>query len=67
MRIMKSLLLAITAITQLVGTIFIFISLEIALTLFIIYGVAFASLIATLVVERIKEKKEEEDNDYRDY
>jgi len=67
MRILKPLLLAIAVIAQLTGVVYLFIHIETAIMLFIVYGAAFVLLIGVLVKERLKEKKEEEDHDYRDY
>jgi membrane protein implicated in regulation of membrane protease activity len=64
---LKYSLLVIAFIGQIAGIAFLFIHIKTAVTFFIIYAVAFVLLMAWLVKERLDEKKEEEDNDYRDY
>jgi membrane protein implicated in regulation of membrane protease activity len=64
---LKYSLLVIVFIGQIAGITFLFIHIKTAVTFFIIYAVAFVLLMAWLVKERLDEKKEEEDNDYRDY
>lgn len=64
---LKQLFLFLTVIGQLAGIIMLFINIKIAIILFIVYGLACIAIFILLIVERIKEKEEEDDNDYRDY
>ncbi|WP_408009380.1 hypothetical protein ACJROX_03420 [Pseudalkalibacillus sp. A8] len=63
----KSLILLLTVVIQGAAVVFLFISLWVSILLFIIYGIAILALFILTVVERIKEKEEEKNNDYSDY
>lgn len=54
-------------ITQVTGIIFLFINIKIALTLFLAYFISIVVLIITFIKIRLDEKKEDDNNDYRDY
>lgn len=64
---LKSLFLLFTALFQGIGIIFLFISIKWAILFFISYGISVVILFSLFIKERLKEKKEEEENDYRDY
>lgn len=58
----------ITAVfTQIIGIIFLFIKMKIALILFVLYFFSLLVLLITFIKSRIDEKREDEKNDYRDY
>ncbi|WP_456276088.1 hypothetical protein [Bacillus sp. AK128] len=65
---MKYILISLLIISQLAGFFFLvqqqFVT---AIICFILNGLALVLLLITLIRDRVKEKKEEEDNDYRDY
>ncbi|MFS0862473.1 hypothetical protein [Fredinandcohnia sp. 179-A 10B2 NHS] len=63
----KYFVLSVAIIGQIVGIIFLFINIEVALTFYAIYMVTILLLFWLLIRERKKEKKEDEENDYRDY
>jgi membrane protein implicated in regulation of membrane protease activity len=67
MQLLKYLLLIIAVVGQITGIVFLFINIKKAAIFFIIFAIAFVLLIALFVKERLKEKKEEDANDYRDY
>ncbi|WP_044748837.1 hypothetical protein [Bacillus alveayuensis] len=67
MQLLKYVLLIIAVIGQITGFVLLFINMKKAVLFFIIYAVSFVLLMALFIMERLKEKKEEEDNDYRDY
>ncbi|WP_226529777.1 hypothetical protein [Metabacillus niabensis] len=54
-------------ITQIVGIIFLFINIKIAIGLFFVYFLSLLVLVITFIKIRIDEKKEDDKNDYRDY
>ncbi|WP_349409446.1 hypothetical protein [Pseudalkalibacillus sp. SCS-8] len=63
----KSFVLLLTVISQGAAIVFLFINFWVSIFLFIVYGLTIVGLFVLLIVERIKEKEEEKDNDYRDY
>ena len=54
-------------ITQITGIIFLFINIKIAIGLFIAYFLSLLVLVITFIKIRIDEKKEDDQNDYRNY
>lgn len=64
---MKNLYLIVGILAQLGGYLFLFIHLVTAVFLFVISFLAFLSIFVYLIIERRKEKKEDEENDYRNY
>ncbi|WP_139367461.1 hypothetical protein [Metabacillus halosaccharovorans] len=54
-------------VTQIVGIIFLFINIKIAIGLFFVYFLSLLVLVITFIKIRIDEKKEDDKNDYRDY
>ncbi|MBM7659989.1 cyanate permease [Bacillus mesophilus] len=65
---MKYFLISLLGISQLAGFFFIFTEhLIIGLVCFGINGAAVLFLILLLIKDRLKEKKEEDENDYSDY
>ncbi|MFT4415872.1 hypothetical protein ACLM5H_18595 [Fredinandcohnia humi] len=65
--IAKYIILSLVIIGQIVGIVFFFINIKAALTFYAIYIVATILLFGILVRERKKEKREDDQNDYRDY
>ncbi|MCF6411255.1 hypothetical protein [Pseudalkalibacillus salsuginis] len=63
----KSFILLLTVFLQGAAIVFLFFNLWVSILLFIIYGIAILALFILTVIERIKEKEEEKNNDYRDY
>ncbi|TKC18121.1 hypothetical protein [Robertmurraya kyonggiensis] len=63
----KQFLILIAVIGQILGIILLFVHMTAAIVSFIIYGLACATLFILLIVERMKEKEEENEHDYRDY
>ncbi|MEQ2529617.1 hypothetical protein WMO40_23375 [Bacillaceae bacterium CLA-AA-H227] len=63
----KQFLILIAVLGQILGIIFLFVHMKAAIVSFIIYGLACATLFILLIVERRKEKQEEDEHDYRDY
>lgn len=61
------LLLLVIAVTQILGIVMLFINLKLAIFIFILYGLAIVALFILLIVNRIKEKEEDDKNDYRNY
>ncbi|MBM7587184.1 membrane protein implicated in regulation of membrane protease activity [Bacillus pakistanensis] len=55
------------AITQITGIIFLFINMTIAIGLFFVYFISLLVLLVVFVKSRMDEKKEDDQNDYRDY
>lgn len=60
-------LIFLIAVTQILGIVMLFINIKLAIFVFIIYGVAIVTLFIILIVNRIKEKEEDDENDYRNY
>ncbi|PMC40266.1 hypothetical protein CJ195_00710 [Bacillus sp. UMB0899] len=54
-------------ITQITGIIFLFINIKVAIGLFIVYFLSLLLLLIMIIKLRIDEKKEDDQNDYRDY
>ncbi len=65
--IAKYIVLMLATVGQIVGIVFLFIDISKALTFYAFYMVAIVLLFALLVWERKREKKEDDENDYRDY
>ncbi len=63
----KQFLILIAVFGQIIGIILLFVHMKTAIVTFIIYGLACATLFILLIVERVKEKEEEDEHDYRDY
>ncbi|WP_449620481.1 hypothetical protein [Robertmurraya sp. Marseille-Q9965] len=63
----KQFLILIAVFGQILGIILLFVHMKTAIVTFIIYGLACATLFILLIVERVKEKEEEDEHDYRDY
>lgn len=63
----KYIVMIAAGIGQIIGIIFIFINLKAALVFYAFYIIAIILLFALLIWERIKEKREDDENDYRDY
>ncbi|MCP8615721.1 hypothetical protein [Salirhabdus salicampi] len=67
MNILKYILFTLCVSAQLLGFVYLFINVKIAVTLILANVVFFIFLIMVFVKERVDEKKEENDDDYRDY
>lgn len=63
----KQFLIFLAVFGQILGIILLFVHIKAAIVSFIIYGLACATLFILLIVERVKEKQEEDEHDYRDY
>ncbi|MBM7604249.1 hypothetical protein FS935_15400 [Metabacillus litoralis] len=58
----------ITAVfTQIIGIIFLFINITIAIGLFLVYFLSLAVLLVAFIKLRLDEKKEDDESDYRNY
>ncbi|APH06094.1 hypothetical protein [Bacillus weihaiensis] len=58
----------ITAVfTQILGIVFLFINITIAIGLFLVYFLSLIILLVVFIKLRMDEKKEDDKNDYRDY
>lgn len=64
---MMQLLLLVVVITQILGIVLLFINVKAAIFTFIVYGLAILAVFILLIVNRIKEKEEDDENDYRNY
>ncbi|MCA1030827.1 hypothetical protein LCL95_07335 [Bacillus timonensis] len=64
---LKYYMLSVASVGQIIGIIFLFINLKIALVFYLTYIFAIGLLGYLLLRERLNEKKEDEENDYRDY
>ncbi|WP_077211078.1 hypothetical protein [Bacillus dakarensis] len=64
---LKQMLLMMIVIGQLLGIVMLFINIKIAIFVFIVYGLAMLGIFIVLIVERLKEKEEDDENDYRNY
>ncbi len=63
----KSVILLLTVVSQGAAIIFLFINFWVSIMLFLLYGGAMLVLFILLIIERIREKEEEDQNDYSDY
>ena len=63
----KSLLLFIVTVGQLVGVGLFFVNIVVAIYFYAFVVVAFITLMILLIIERVNEKKEDDEHDYRDY
>ncbi|WP_261134564.1 hypothetical protein [Bacillus sp. Marseille-Q3570] len=63
----KSLILLLTIVFQGAAVVFLFFNFWVSILLFVIYGIAILALFILLIIERIKEKEGENNNDYSDY
>lgn len=64
---LKIPLMVLVVIGQLLGIAFLFFNIKLAILTFIIYGLALLGLLIILILERIKEKRDDDDHDYRNY
>jgi membrane protein implicated in regulation of membrane protease activity len=67
MKRLKVLLLPLAGLCQILGVILLFVNIKMAIVLFILYGIALVTLFILLINDRRKEKREDEENDYRNY
>ncbi|MCA1321952.1 hypothetical protein LC085_18820 [Bacillus tianshenii] len=64
---LKKLFMAIALIGQVVGIVLVFFNILLAVIFYILYGLAIVALFIVLIMERDKEKEEDDKNDYSDY
>lgn len=64
---LKKLFLAVALIGQVVGIVLLFFNVLLAVIFYILYGLAIVALFIVLIMERDKEKEEDDKNDYSDY
>ncbi len=64
---MKKISMMTAVFTQISGIIFLFVQVKIALCLFLLYGISLLVLFSVLIKQRMDEKREDEQNDYRNY
>lgn len=64
---LKSIVLVITILLQIAAIIYFFIDFVTAVYLFAFHIVGWIIVLVLLIMERINEKREEDDNDYRNY
>ncbi|MDQ0224299.1 hypothetical protein [Metabacillus niabensis] len=64
---MKKISMMTAVFTQILGIIFLFVQVKIALCLFLLYGISLLVLFLVLIKQRLDEKREDEQNDYRNY
>jgi ABC-type transport system involved in cytochrome bd biosynthesis fused ATPase/permease subunit len=64
---LKKLLLAVALIGQVVGIVLLFFNVLLAVIFYILYGMAIIALFIVLIMERDKEKEEDDKSDYSDY
>jgi membrane protein implicated in regulation of membrane protease activity len=67
MKRLKLLLLPLAGLCQILGVILLFVNIKMAIALFIVYGIALVTIFILLINDRRKEKKEDDENDYRNY
>jgi membrane protein implicated in regulation of membrane protease activity len=67
MKRLKLLLLPLAGLCQILGIILLFVNIKMAIALFIVYGIALVTIFILLINDRRKEKREDDENDYRDY
>jgi Sec-independent protein secretion pathway component TatC len=64
---LKLLLVFIAVIGQILGIILLFINVKLAIAVYILYAIAIFAVFFLLVRDRRKEKREDDENDYRNY
>jgi predicted membrane channel-forming protein YqfA (hemolysin III family) len=64
---LKLLLIFIAIAGQIIGIILLFINMKIAIFVYILYAIAIFSIFFLLIKDRQKEKREDDENDYRNY
>lgn len=64
---LKKLFLAVALIGQVVGIVLLFFNVLLAVIFYILYGMAIVALFIVLIMERDKEKEEDDKNDNSDY
>jgi hypothetical protein len=67
MGIIKRLFLLIAGVGQLLAIILLFINLKAAIVFYLIYILLIFGILIVLLIERTKEKEEDDRNDYRNY
>ncbi|MGG4490188.1 hypothetical protein [Metabacillus idriensis] len=64
---MKSILILLTFIAQTAALIFLFLNMKLAVIFFLIHLLSICLLFSLLIQARMKEKKEDDERDYRNY
>jgi membrane protein implicated in regulation of membrane protease activity len=67
MKRLKLLLLPLAGLCQILSIILLFVNIKMAIALFILYGIALVTIFILLINDRRKEKREDDENDYRNY
>jgi membrane protein implicated in regulation of membrane protease activity len=67
MKRLKLLLLPLAGLCQILGVILLFVNIKMAIALFILYAIALVTIFILLINDRRKEKREDDENDYRNY
>jgi membrane protein implicated in regulation of membrane protease activity len=67
MKRLKLLLVPFAGLCQILGIALLFINIKIAIGVFILYAVALVTIFILLINDRRKEKREDDENDYRNY
>lgn len=67
MQFLKYISLILAILFQLLAIVFLFHNVKVAIILFILYGLSILVLLTTFIFERMKEKKEDDENDYSNY
>ncbi|QFT87283.1 hypothetical protein FIU87_01275 [Bacillus sp. THAF10] len=64
---LKTSLLLVAVLGQVVGVVLLLINFWLGVLFYILYALAVIGLFIVLIIERQKEKEEDDKNDYRDY
>lgn len=67
MKRLKLLLVPLAGLCQILGIVLLFINIKMAIVVFFLYAIALVTLFISLINDRRKEKREDEENDYRNY
>lgn len=67
MGIIKRIFLLVAGVGQILALILLFINLKAAVIFYLVYILLIVGIVILLLIERIKEKEEDDRNDYRNY
>jgi membrane protein implicated in regulation of membrane protease activity len=67
MKRLKLLLVPFAGLCQILGIVLLFINIKIAIVVFLLYAIALVTIFILLINDRRNEKREDEENDYRNY
>jgi Flp pilus assembly protein TadB len=67
MKRLKLFLVPLAGLFQIIGIVLLFFNIKIAIMVFILYAISLFTIFFLLIKDRRKEKKEDEENDYRNY